>query len=63
MDSVFILLFYRTGVIGVKMESYESFLWAQDGPATISQYFLKNDTPISVHPAFWNILGIKPPDK
>lgn len=56
-------ILYRTGVVGLKIESYEGYQWSQDGPSTISHHMINAETLVSVHPVFWSLLGIKPDRK
>ncbi len=50
--------FYKVGVIGIKLESYESYLWAHGCKRAVSASEIGDDTQIAVHPAFWRVLGI-----
>src|SRR3972149_2709797 len=52
-------IFYRTGIIGLKTESYSSPQWSYDGPSTIPHLPIDNTTFVYIHPAFWKVLGIK----
>lgn len=56
----FFHVFYRTGVVGLKTETFESFQWSTYGPSTISAQTIGPSTRVSVHPMFWRVLGIKP---
>jgi hypothetical protein len=53
-------IFYITGIIGLKTESFEAYQWAHEGPSTIVADTISMDTSIMIHPMFYRILGIKP---
>lgn len=53
-------VFYRTGVVGLKTETFESFQWSIYGPSTIAAQTIGPFTRVCVHPMFWRVLGIKP---
>jgi hypothetical protein len=52
-------VFYRIGMVGLKVERHESYVWSFDGQRSISSAELSSDTSITVHPAFWRTLGIR----
>jgi hypothetical protein len=58
MQEMFKILF-RVGVVGVKPESSQSTSWSYMGHKLVGSYS-SEDTPIYIHPAFWNVLGIQP---
>jgi hypothetical protein len=51
-------LFYRIGVVGVKLETHEAFAWSTEGRRSVSTAEIRDDSRISVHPCFWRVLGI-----
>jgi hypothetical protein len=53
-------IFYITGIVGLKTESYEAFQWAYEGPSTIVADTIGMETSVSIHPMFYRVLGIKP---
>jgi len=53
-------VFYLTGVIGLKTESYESYQWAHEGTATVVADTIGMETSAMVHPMFHRVLGIRP---
>jgi len=53
-------LLYRVGVVGLKLEKFESVAWATSGRRSISISEMGPDVKISVHPCFWRSLGINP---
>jgi hypothetical protein len=50
-------IFYRTGIIGLKTETYEKFQWQYNGPPIIPSSTISNKSHISIHPMFWRIFG------
>src|ERR1017187_9710797 len=53
-------VFYITGVIGLKTESFEAYQWAHEGPSTIVADTIGMETSAMIHPMFYRVLGIKP---
>ncbi len=51
-------VFYRVGIVGVKVESYEELQWSFSGALTISASIIDGETSIQIHPTFWRVLGI-----
>ncbi len=52
-------VFYRTGLVGLKLESYEKYSWMNSGRTVVSSAEISDKTKVAVHPAFWRVLGIK----
>lgn len=52
--------FYRVGLVGLKLESYDSFVWSTDGRRSVSAAEIQPGVHIAVHPCFWRSLGINP---
>jgi hypothetical protein len=50
---------YRIGMIGLKRERYESFVWTSDGRLRLSSAEMSDETRIAIHPCFWRTLGIQ----
>lgn len=55
-----IAMMYKIGLVGAKLEVFESVVWSMQGHRHVSQSELRPDTRVSVHPAFWRALGVKP---
>jgi hypothetical protein len=55
-------VFYRTGLVGLKLESYEKYSWMNSGRTVVSSAEISDKTRVAVHPAFWRVLGIKADD-
>jgi hypothetical protein len=53
-------IFYKVGLVGLKLERYETFVWASRGRRSISSAELNEDTRIAINPPFWRTLGITP---
>jgi hypothetical protein len=53
-------LLYRVGVVGLKLEKFESVAWSTSGRRSISISEMGPEVKISVHPCFWRSLGINP---
>lgn len=49
--------FYKLGLVGVKLATFDSVAWSLQGRRTVSQAELGPDVRVSVHPAFWRVLG------
>lgn len=50
-------IFYRVGLIGLKLESYETTAWIMDGRRNIAVSEIKEETRASIHSCFYRILG------
>jgi len=53
-------VFYLTGIVGLKTESFESYQFAHEGPSTIVADTLGMETSVKIHPMFYRVLGVKP---
>jgi hypothetical protein len=53
-------VFYKTGVVGLKTEAFESYQRAHEGPSTIVADTIGMETSAMVHPMFHRVLGIRP---
>jgi hypothetical protein len=54
------LIFYKTGLIGLKMEAYEGTSWSFTSSAYIGFTDIKSSTRVEICPAFYRSLGIDP---
>lgn len=50
-------IFYRTGLVGLKLASYETMAWTTDARRNIAVTEINNDTKAAIHPCFYRILG------
>jgi hypothetical protein len=55
-----VAVFYKLGVVGVKLATFESVAWSLHGRRAVSQAELDVDVRVAIHPAFWRVLGINP---
>jgi hypothetical protein len=55
-------VFYRVGLVGLKLETYEKFSWMDSGRAVVSSAEITDTTRVAVHTAFWRVLGILEPN-
>jgi len=53
-------VFYITGIVGLKTETFESHQWAYQGPSTVIADTINLETSASIHPMFYRVLGVKP---
>jgi hypothetical protein len=58
--SMLLHVFYRTGIVGLKIETFESLQWCYSGTANIATDLIDSNTRVEVHPMFLRVLGIKP---
>lgn len=58
--NAFTEFFYKVGLVGVKLEKFETFVWASRGRRSVSSAELGDETRIAVNPPFWRTLGIVP---
>lgn len=56
-------MFYQVGLVGLKLEVYDSFVWSTGGRRSISAAEIRPGVHLSVHPCFWRCLGINPATK
>lgn len=55
-------IFYKVGLVGLKLETYEKFSWMNSGMASLSSAEITEGTRVAIHPAFWRALGITASD-
>jgi hypothetical protein len=53
-------VFYRVGIVGLKLETYETVAWSIEGSRTVSTAEIDPETKIAIHACFWRTLGINP---
>ena len=56
-------MFYQVGLVGLKLEVYDSFVWSTGGRRSISAAEIRPGVHLSVHPCFWRCLRINPATK
>ena len=52
----YLMILFRTGVIGIKPESFNSVIWSYKGERLIGNE-ISASAMIHIHPAFWRVLG------
>lgn len=52
------LAFYKVGVVGLKIEADQKYIWSTGQRRSVSSSEVSDETKIEVHPAFWRVLGI-----
>lgn len=55
-----IRVFYRVGIVGLKLEPHEPTVWTDVGRPSISRSEISDSTRVSVHPMLWRVLGVRP---
>jgi hypothetical protein len=50
-------MLYKTGILGIKLETFESYLWSFGNKRAVSTSEILDDTQVEIHPAFWRVLG------
>jgi len=53
-------VFYRTGIVGLKTETFDKMQWSHKGASTIAANTIDLNTRVEIHPTFWRVLGIGP---
>src|SRR5262249_14371657 len=55
-------VFYRVGLVGLKLQSYEAVSWSFSGHRNISSAEIQPEIRVSIHPFAWRTLGIQAHD-
>jgi hypothetical protein len=55
-----VAVFYRVGIVGFKLETFEAVTWSTTGRRSISAAEIAPTTKVAIHPCFWRSLGIDP---
>ena len=53
-----ILIFYKVGLVGIKIDPFSRISWSETGTASVSSAEISNESKIAIHPTFWRCLGI-----
>ena len=53
-----ILIFYKVGLVGVKIEPFNTTSWADSGGVNVSRAEVTDETRMSIHKTFWRCLGV-----
>ena len=51
--------FYRTGIIGLKLERHETASWSDDAGRSVSTAEINEQTSAVMHPAYHRTLGVR----
>ena len=57
--SIVLQVFYGTGLVGLKTESFERIQWSHIGLRNISKSEISDQCKVQIHPMFWRALGVK----
>lgn len=57
-----VAVFYRVGIVGLKLEAFETIVWSTAGRRSISASEITPSTRVAIHPCFWRSLGVNPAD-
>lgn len=52
-------VFYSTGLVGLKTESFDRTQWSHIGLRNISKSEISDQCKVEIHPMFWRALGVK----
>ena len=52
-------VFYGTGLVGLKTESFDRMQWSHIGLRNISKSEILDGCKVEIHPMFWRALGVK----
>ena len=52
-------VFYRVGLVGLKLETFQRAAWIDEGGQDVSRSDITDATSVSVHPTYWRALGIE----
>jgi hypothetical protein len=52
-------VFYRVGLVGLKLDVAEAFIWTSAGRRSVSVAEIGVVTQARIHPMFWRVLGIE----
>ncbi len=53
-----VAVFYRVGMVGLKLETFEATVWSSSGRRSVSAAEITCSTRVAVHPCFYRSLGI-----
>lgn len=54
-----VVVFYQVGILGIKLSETYPCEWSYNSEPIIDPEQIKDDTPLYVHPTFWNALGLR----
>ena len=53
------MIFYRVGLVGLKLEAFQSASWVDEKGQSVSSSEIEDSTAVAVHPTYWRALGIE----
>ena len=53
------MVFYRIGLVGLKLETFESASWVGESGQGVSPSEINNETGVVVHTTYWRALGVR----
>ena len=56
---ILFMVFYKIGLVGLKLETFESASWVDELGQSVSPSEIDDSTGIVVHPTYWRSLGIE----
>ena len=54
-----VAVFYRVGLVGVKVGKKSPLSWAHSSRRSVSEAELDDDALVAIHPAFYRVLGVQ----
>ena len=55
----YLAIMYKVGIVGVQLDSYQKPMWSTGTRRTIRPNEIKENTRVSIHPCFWQVLIIR----
>lgn len=52
-------VFYRVGLVGLKLQTFETFLFMTSKRRIVAKSEINDGTRVEIHPAFWRVLGTR----
>jgi len=57
-----VLIFYKVGLVGLKLDKLTAVSWSHISGVSISRAEVDSDTRVYIHPMFWRVLGVSERD-
>jgi hypothetical protein len=58
--SILLSIFYRVGIIGVKIDAFNQVQWSFNDQTEVAEAHFQQEATLHIHPMFWRALGIEP---
>ena len=52
-------VFYQTGMIGLKLETFETVQWTTLGARSVSKAEISTKCKVAIHPMLWRVFGVR----